>query len=554
MNFEKVPEPADLPAPPARRRGSWWFALTVLVAVAALVWWLAGSGTPEPAPAARSKTGTRIAFLEGRLEVIAKKLAQPNPAAPPGADRRFVEEAVERQNELMRLRPVPRPDDAFRLAEWQVRLGTFIARDWTAQSRELETAAAGLFRQGRTAEGVERLKEALRLQREVNLGPAGPESKDLAREAQLEQEAERREAEPQQAEAAQVLAQARDAVQAGRWSEALQLYGRARDLQLRLNRDYAHSRFNDWLVVDRIAAEMAALGANEAHEQLEGLVQQAAVAAEAQSDLEAGRLLAAAAGRQRFINEQFPRSRFVSMERLEQIETELQTIRMRAPLAEVRALDGAAAGHLRRREIFQAQQQIGPAAEKLAAAVRALPQARGVDELLRRRLGYLSLRQADLAAIQDLTYDRLLPLPGNEKVALLRTEVPQELYARVMNTNPSRDPEHARPVDSVTYDEAEEFCLRLGWVLAHPVRLPTETEFRAAAADEVLPASGFQGLAGGEAEWLQAGAGDTAVLAGGGAAGAAANLGLRTAPKTGRARTNGLRVVVEADLAAPAER
>ncbi|MBI2496411.1 MAG: SUMF1/EgtB/PvdO family nonheme iron enzyme [Opitutae bacterium] len=170
----------------------------------------------------------------------------------------------------------------------------------------------------------------------------------------------------------------------------------------------------------------------------------------------------------------------------------------------------------------------------------------------------------------------MLPLPGSGSLALLRTEVSQELFARVMNANPSRNAGRALPVDSVTWTEAGEFCRRLGWVLGTTVRLPTEAEFRAAVGDHVATAthawglengpgrssptgakpantSGFHDLLGNVAGWLAADAGDTAVLAGGSfteSRGQLQALPLRRAPKSGRERTNGFRVVVEVDLTA----
>ena len=63
---------------------------------------------------------------------------------------------------------------------------------------------------------------------------------------------------------------------------------------------------------------------------------------------------------------------------------------------------------------------------------------------------------------------------------MLRTEVPQALYSLIMGTNPSRNQGDLRPVDSISWLEAKNFCERLSWILGQPVRLPTENEFRQA--------------------------------------------------------------------------
>jgi len=579
MNFDKEPELPD--SPPVSYRPRWLRALLGVVVLGAAGFFLYGRLTSAPvAPAeptaGQKKNGADIAFLKGRLDRLAADLARLAPDGPRDARLRLLEEAVARQDELRRLRPVPLPQDEVRLAEWQTKLGDTRAREWNRQSLEREAESAALLRQDPPA-AVAKLKEALRWQREVNGGLADQALKNYGREARLEQEAERFEAEPLQAEGQRLLAQARAAVAAGRWTEALEFFGRARAIQQQLNRDYARTRFSDLPAVDRIGAEMAALSASGAHDQLEALMARAATVAAEQKPGEADELLAGAVARQKLINEQFPQSRFVSLARLEQLEAERQTVHAGVALGGVRALALTAAGHLRRREILQAQQLIGSALEQLEATVAQLPKARGIDEELREQLGYLGLRSADLVQIQDQTYDLLRPLPGHEQFALLRTEVPQALFARVMNGNPSRNAGNALPVDSVTHAEAGEFCRRLGWVLGVTVRLPAAAEFRAAVGDAAAtsahawgiengpgksqpagakPANplGFHDLLGNVAEWLAADAGDTAVLAGGSFTESRAQLQalpLRRAAKTERARTNGFRVVAEVDLVAP---
>jgi formylglycine-generating enzyme required for sulfatase activity len=122
----------------------------------------------------------------------------------------------------------------------------------------------------------------------------------------------------------------------------------------------------------------------------------------------------------------------------------------------------------------------------------------------------------------------LLPIPEIEGWRMLRTEVPQALYSLIMGTNPSRNQGDVRPVDSISWVEAKNFCERLSWILGQSVRLPTENEFRqalgrlryvvledhvwsAADADGVPQAigtkepfaSGFYDLLGNISEWLE---------------------------------------------------
>jgi formylglycine-generating enzyme required for sulfatase activity len=151
---------------------------------------------------------------------------------------------------------------------------------------------------------------------------------------------------------------------------------------------------------------------------------------------------------------------------------------------------------------------------------------------------------------------------------MLASEMPQDIYETVMNTNPSRNPGRSMPVDSVNWADAQEFCTRLGWIMGAKVRLPTESEHRGALADnpgEVRSSAGegkvgttdggranpngYRDLVGNLAEWLDADpVFDRAMLAGGSnldSPEALAKFVLESRAKVDRARHIGFRVVME---------
>jgi hypothetical protein len=269
------------------------------------------------------------------------------------------------------------------------------------------------------------------------------------------------------------------------------------------------------------------------------------------------------------VNEKFPRSRSVNAARVEELEIKRQTLLSAAPLARAAALDGEIAALLRGRQNAPAGEKIAVAAALVEKAAAEFPRSRALDGALQRRLAYLGLRAADLDALQELVHPQLVPLPGAKRFAMLKTEVSQDLYARVMNGNPSRNSGRALPVDSVSWHDAREFCERLGWLLGCRTRLPTEPEFRAVYADGAIAwsadtsggrsheagklssgSAAFENLAGNLAEWLEpaAEAGETAPLAGGSyldGADALRRLPVTLVEKRERARHIGFRVVVE---------
>ena len=108
----------------------------------------------------------------------------------------------------------------------------------------------------------------------------------------------------------------------------------------------------------------------------------------------------------------------------------------------------------------------------------AFPRSYLNDKELESKFLVIDMGQNKLDLIQDRVYDALLPIPEGAGWKVLRTEVPQALYFEVMGLNPSRNRGDVKPVDSVSWKDAKNFCKRLSWFMGRPIRLPTEIEFR----------------------------------------------------------------------------
>jgi hypothetical protein len=210
--------------------------------------------------------------------------------------------------------------------------------------------------------------------------------------------------------------------------------------------------------------------------------------------------------------------------------------------------------------------RIGPKLEQLATD---FPKSTWVDDELRSKIGYLVLRRENLRSIQQSVYDQLRPLPGATGPQMLARELPQALYVLVMNTNPSRNSGRALPVDSVSWNDAQDFCLRLSWLLGRPIRLPTKEEFRLALGEsarvgwdnqnsggrsheadrEKTNPLGFSDLLGNLAEWTAAGtATDQAGVFGGSyldTPETLAKMPVELRQKSDRGRHIGLRILME---------
>ncbi len=522
---------------------------------------------PPKEEAARLAAVARVA---GEVDVLEKNYQRAlESGATETAAGAMLNRLIEKQKELMRLEPTVKTEQADKLAKLEGARGSQRARAARAQSLVLEKEALAARAAGQAGEAMDKMREALRLQREANAN-ATDELKDLPRESRLAQEIDGGEAEPLRAAVVTAMALARSAVVQERWEEALKAFSDARKAQAELNQRFAATRFADIPALDKIDGEIQSLRAASLAAVATAREREGDAAAKKGRVQEAAASYAAAAAALREVNEKFAKSRYASPERLDELEVRRQTVMSGALLARAAEIDREVVAALRRRQNSAAAEKLGAAAKILEKVAADFPRSRARDPALQRKLVYLALRAADLDGLQEQVFGRLAPLTATLTVQMLKTEVPQELYQRVMNANPSRNAGRGLPVDSVSWADTQEFCERVSWLLGLRVRLPNEEDFRGAWAPggaaawsaetsggrsrdcgkSPATATGFHDLAGNLAEWLQPATevGETAPVAGGSyldTADALQTLKIVTEEKRVRARHVGFRVVVE---------
>ncbi len=551
------------------------------VVVVALVGWL-GWHTfgPEKSPrplAAPSKeeVGQQAAMrrVAGEADVLEKTYRRAlESGVPVETAAAMLNRAIEKQRELMRLEPTVSTEQAIKLERLEGARGSQRSRAALARSTVLEKEALAAQQAGQGAEAREKMQEALRLQREANANATTDDWKDVARESRLAHEVSRAEAEPLRAAVATALTLARSAVAQEKWEDAKTAYTEARESQAELNQRFPATRHADVAALDKIDGELASLRAAGLAAVVTAREREGDAAAKAGRMQEAAASYAAAAAGQREINVKYSKSRFRSEARADESEVRRQTVLSTVLLGRAAAIDRDLSVALRGRQNSAAAEKLSVALKILEKVVAEYPRSRSFDPALQRKLAYLALRAGELDTLQEQVFSRLAPLPGTTRLQMLKTEVPQELYTRVMNANPSRNPGRGLPVDSVSWLDTQVFCERLSWVIGHLVRLPTEVEFARAwsagdagawSADSsggrsretgTSPAAptGYHDLAGNLAEWLQPPlqVGETGPVAGGSyldPAEALKRLKVGQVEKKECARHIGFRVVLEPD-------
>jgi Sulfatase-modifying factor enzyme 1 len=553
--------------------GTWVLGATGVLMLGFLWYFLATTGPSrdgEVVAPEMSFDNPRLAAMASEVDILEKQY-QVFATAGTVTDEAIIimESAVEKQRQMIRAQVKPDYAQLDKLARLEKQLDS-------ARAGRLVSRVERLFVDGEEAQAANRLpdakskfEEALKIQREINGGSADSKFKNYVRESSLEQAIISLTAYPLHLEKEEALKKATAAMAEQRWTDALSAYTVARDVLERLNRDFTRTRYADTAGLSQVSGEIQSLNAAGLATQVADQ-EKAGDLAEASSDhASSATAFLKAYNAQTQVNTEFPRSRFVSSTRLDALDVKLQSARSAPVAQELEKLELAIREDLRRRRVVAAEQKLPQATELSAKMMAEFPRSRFVDGALRIRLSYLALKRNELRKLQDTVYEHVLAIPGVDERLILASEVPQSLYNVVMNTNPSRNPGRVMPVDSVNWNDASEFCTRLGWMLGLKVRLPTLDEFRVAvgngegetrnsvnggrpgATDTARPNdTGFRDLLGNLGEWLDAPENtDKATVAGGSYLDnpdALAKLPAETRSKVDRARHVGFRFVVEA--------
>lgn len=544
----------------------------VIAAAVGLVWWLGNGGPhasgpayPEAGSAANSAPAEALREESLELEARFDELAAADGLASE-EQLELLRHALEAQRDHLRLAGGENWEARERLRELEIKLATAQARSWLVRAEQLQADAATMQARGERAGALAALEEALRLQQAIHSSVADASVRRPARMAAISLQIELLQAEPLAGQIEQLEATARLAQAAGDVSGAEAALREAVLLQERINREFSRTRFAGRARLDELVAARASLGAIELMRERDLAAEQALALDQEGRHAEAAGLFARAQELQARINAGFPRSEAASADRVAELEVARQTAASRT-----RAMEGATAlagfeAALAAGRDSEARELLLRTVAQDSALQAEFPRSRLIDPARSEKLALLQLLAPHFETVQRALEGRLLPVPG-AGARMFATEVPQALYAAVMGANPSRMAGQTLPVESLTSAEAEEFCRRLGLVLARPVRLPRRAEFEAALAvsggDAWTAASsagepraveagaansaGFRDLRGNVAEWVASGEGEFFVAGGSYAEPpvAAPAEAFRPSLRTERYRTVGFRFMVD---------
>ena len=554
----------------------------VCTGVLGLFWFLSQFGPKEvdySAPTADVEISVEaIALREQSFEVEAQfeevmaiRSAQPQ-------DALLLKRALELQRQYVDALPGYNAEASQRVEDLEEQYQDLSAEYLKVESAACESEAQSLAQDKAYEAARDKYQEAFEKQKAINENFPLSSAYDVGRATRLQRQARYLAAEPLLQQSLNFERQADAFIAKNEWESAAALLQQAIQIQLELNREYRGTNQASVSRLERLKIKW--VGIESGHDHLE--IQQVSNLADASraegETLKAASLYEEVARLQKQLNKEYPDSPYASSERVAEFQRKSQTAQSVELGLEIEENHDLLNRLLSERRTYEAAEVIVALRRDIKHMQNAFPRSSLNDEELEVKVRYLNLVQSDLGYIQDRVYDALLPVPGVDGLRMLRTELPQALYAIMMGTNPSRNQGDVNPVDSVSWTEAKSFCERLSWILGKEVRLPSENEFRQALgrlryvvleehvwsildADGVAQpvgkkapfASGFYDLLGNVSEWLESGDRFTSEEArhiGGHAQDQLESIfsvPTRSAPRGERNRLTGFRIVVLVD-------
>ena len=370
-------------------------------------------------------------------------------------------------------------DAGARLRELTVRYQNVAAAELQERSLMLETEAGRLAAAGDYDGARAKYQEAYWLQDKINQDYPKSSAKNSGRAAGLFRQTEKYTAEPLALKSITLAAEADALIEKKDWENAEAKLTEAIAIQDELNREFRGTNQANMARLSELQLQLLGIRSGQSHVDVEKIEALADALQANGKNLEAAQHYLEAARLQRKLNEDFRGSPFASSELVAEYTRKAETAQSFELGRSIESNSKLLRQYLSERETFKAIETIAELRGEIKKMQEAFPRSSLNDVDLQMKVRYLNLIQDDLKFIQDRVYGALLPIPDDDEFRILKTEVPQALFSKIMGTNPSRNRGNLYPVDSVNWIEAKQFCERLSWIMGISVRLPTENEFRA---------------------------------------------------------------------------
>ncbi len=441
----------------------------------------------------------------------------------------LLDKAIALQNEILRSRSgsIASSIDVDRLEELLSIRDETMGQYLIAQSIRQEEESKKAWENGDFEEAIRLLNRAIHIQTEINEQYQRSSNRNSSRAHQLAGQILVWQTQPIAEKADRLKDEAYQLIEEGQYAEARRRIRDALDQQILLNEEYRQSRYSTVLRLRTFERAVAEIDAAQDVASVANLIE------EAESALESGDYQIAEAKAdeaeilQAGILEKFNDMNGEREELLNNIQVLKDTAASMKAFQRIQSLRKSTHTALQNRDVATSQKLIAEWSRESTVFLRRYKKSRLQMDV--EEVEYLQNHRNEIPSILEMVYNNLAPVPGGDDKHLYMTEVPQALYESVIGLNPSSQKDPVKPVDSVTWEEAQEFTRILGIILAKPVSLPDRSTYEAVLGETDLQltraqawssensgrlvqqcgqrpanASGFHDLLGNVAEWLNA--------------------------------------------------
>jgi len=365
-----------------------------------------------------------------------------------------------------------------RLQNWRRIRDNLMGRELYLESRDKELQALNKVEEASFAEAARLLTEAIQLQEKLNSEFPLSEEVNPSRSDALRAMSEGLLSQPLFRESRALEEKALNLVLQKDWETARKLLEEARDLQKTLNEDFSGSVHASRVRLEQLELKLKDLEVGLAVDRIDEKIEIARQFMRGEEDLKAARIFQQALENQRSLIRLYPDNDYVSKDKLEELEDLRQTALSMPSARKIAEWESEMDLALRERRLVEAGSLLDKLYRETQQLRNQFSRSRAIPEDRFRRIIYLNQMKEELTAIQEFAWNTMVPLSSNLQMS--RTEVPQSIYLLLMRSNPSRHLDDEAPVENLTWQEAREFCRRLGWILGFRVRLPLLEEYRQA--------------------------------------------------------------------------
>lgn len=393
----------------------------------------------------------------------------------------MVEKALEIQEKVVRMNQGGNRDDTMTLDELRKMRDDIMGERLREESLSHERNASSLMEQGKYSDALNEYKRALELQDEIHDKYQLSRHKDTTRRVNLRQNIADLNALPFYEESMAAQTKAKKAMEEENWDVASAEMQKAVQLQETINRSHRETRYSSMTRLNELQIEMASVSSGSLYSEIQKLIKTANELAQQERLQQAASLFDEARTLQNRLNSTYPDSRYSSAEATREIEASRQTALSFELYEKADELDSRLNELLRGKRFDDAISLIGQVTGAVERLRSEYPLSKHLKELPTLKYSYLTYTRSNLERIHSQVDSMLVKLPTG--VLIASTEVSQELFQLIMGSNPSREKNPLLPVESLTIQEAEEFCTRLSWLLGRDVTLPTQKIYLEALGD-----------------------------------------------------------------------